>query len=168
MATPYLGEIKLVSFNFAPPGWAFCNGQLLSISQNQALFALLGTRYGGDGRTNFALPDMRGRVPVHPDGEIVLGQTGGAFAHTVTLNELPAHTHALYASAAVANTGAPGGALTARKGRLGRDMHHGVGDTTLVASHVSSVGGSQAHDNTQPSLALHYIIALQGAFPAHT
>jgi microcystin-dependent protein len=166
MGTPYLGEIKLVSFNFCPQGWAFCNGQLLPISQNQAMFALLGTTYGGNGQTNFALPDFRGRVPVHAGYDVNLGETGGLVSHTLTQSEMPAHTHGLYASTAVANTGDPSGALPARKGRLSRDMFNGTANTALVSSSVSNTGGSQPHDNMQPYLGLHFMIALTGVFPA--
>jgi microcystin-dependent protein len=161
-----MGEIKLVSFNYPPKGWAFCNGQLLPINQNQALFALLGTTYGGNGQTNFALPDLRGRLPVHAGWEVMLGQAGGQSTHTLTQSELPTHVHGLYASTAIANTGDPSGALLARKGRLGRDMFNGSANTQLVSSTVSSSGGSQAHDNMQPYLTLNFAIALQGVFPS--
>jgi len=166
MTTPYLGEIKLVSFNFAPRGWAFCNGQLLPINQNQALFSLLGTTYGGDGRTTFALPDLRGRMPLHSGGEISLGQAGGEFAHTLNVNEMPNHSHRAYASVAQASTADPNGALLARKGRLTADAFNGTPNTSLVPTQVSASGGSQPHENTQPYLALNFAIALQGVFPS--
>src|SRR5438105_3440380 len=107
MATPFLGEIKIISWNFAPKGWAFCNGQLLPINQNQALFSILGTTYGGDGRTTFALPDLRARTPVHVGNGIVLGESAGEVNHTVTTNEMPAHTHIPLASSNLANVGTP-------------------------------------------------------------
>jgi microcystin-dependent protein len=165
MAVPYLAEIKLVSFNFPPKGWALCNGQLLPINQNQALFSLLGTTYGGNGQTNFALPDLRGRVPVHIGDGMIQGQASGTFAHTVTQAEMPTHSHRLNASTALASTTDPNGALLARKGRLTADAFNGSPNVGLVSTQVSSSGGSQPHENTQPYLALNFIIALQGVFP---
>ena len=167
MGTPFLGEIKITSFNFAPSGWALCNGQLLPINQNQALFSLLGTMYGGNGQTNFALPDFRGRMPVHVGTEVQQGQAGGAWTHTLTQAELPPHSHALNASNALAGSGTPGGALLGRKGRLGRDIFGPMENlTTLGPASVSNTGGSQPHDNTQPFLALNFMIALSGVFPS--
>jgi len=166
MTTPYLGEIKLVSFNFAPKGWAFCNGQYLPINQNQALFSLLGTTYGGNGQTTFALPDLRGRMPVHTGDDVSLGQAGGEFAHTLTVNEIPSHSHRAYASIAQATLADPTGALLARKGRLTADNFNGTSDTYLVSTQVSNTGGSQPHNNTQPFLTLNFVIALQGVFPS--
>ena len=168
MAEQYLSEIRLVSFPYAPKGWAMCDGQLLPINQNQALFSLLGTTYGGDGRVTFALPDLRGRVPLH-DGDIVTrGQAGGEFTHTLTQPELPAHSHRLNASTALANSSDPNGALLARKGRLSADVFSGSANVGLVPTQVSRTGGSQEHENTQPYLALNFIIALQGVFPSPT
>ncbi|WP_028103670.1 phage tail protein [Pseudoduganella violaceinigra] len=166
MADPYLGEIKLVSFNFPPKGWALCNGQLLPINQNQALFSLMGTSYGGDGRVTFALPDLRGRTPVHIGDGITQGQAGGEFAHTLNVAEMPGHTHRLLASTALASSGDPNGALLARKGRLSADAFNGTPNTSLVANQVSSTGGSQPHENMQPYLTLNFVIALQGIFPS--
>ncbi|SFG45194.1 Microcystin-dependent protein [Duganella sp. CF458] len=166
MAEPYLAEIKLVSFNFPPKGWALCNGQMLPINQNQALFSLLGTTYGGNGQTTFALPDLRGRVPAHVGGGMTQGEASGAFAHTLSQAEMPAHTHRLNASSAVATTNDPSGALLARKGRLTADVFNGSPNVGLVSTQVSSTGGSQPHENTQPYLALNFIIALQGIFPS--
>ena len=165
MTTPYLGEIKLVSFNFPPKGWALCNGQFLPINQNQALFSLLGTTYGGNGQTTFALPDLRGRMPVHSGYEVNLGESSGAFTHTLTVNEMGRHTHRANASIAQASLADPAGALLARKGRLTADNFNGTPNATLVSTQVTSVGGSQPHENTQPYLALNFIIALQGVFP---
>lgn len=170
MTTPYMGEIKLVAFNFPPKGWAFCNGQQLPINQNQALFSLLGTAYGGNGQTTFALPDLRGRVPMHAGfgGEMIMGQAGGAVAHSLIQSELPAHQHAMKTSIAVANSGDPAGALLARKGRLGRDMFNGAANTMMAPATVASTGGSQPHLNLQPYLVLNFVIALQGVFPNRT
>jgi len=165
MEEPFLAEIKLVSFSFPPKGWAFCNGQYLPINQNQALFSLLGTTYGGNGQTTFALPDLRGRVPAHIGGGIIQGQASGAFAHTLSQGEMPTHNHRLCASTAIANTSDPNGALLARKGRLTADAFNGSSSASLVPTQVSSTGGSQPHENTQPYLALNFIIALQGIFP---
>jgi microcystin-dependent protein len=164
VGTPFLGEIKLMSFNFAPRGWAMCNGQFLPINQNQALFSLLGTMYGGNGQTTFALPNLQGRVPVHTDnGSFVLGQAGGESAHTVTMSELPTHTHAVMATTAAGTTNVPTGNRFAVEANLYAATANQV---ALVASAVTTVGGSQAHENRQPYLALTFCIALQGIFPS--
>lgn len=166
MADPFIGEIKMTAFGFAPRSWAFCNGQLLLISQNTALFALLGTTYGGNGTTTFGLPNLQDRTPVHTGPSITLGQTGGATSHTLT-PEQAAHTHALRASANQASTSAPGGNVLASKRRGGTDTYHTSGNIPLAASSVSeTTGGNQPHDNIQPSLGLNFIIALQGIFPS--
>jgi microcystin-dependent protein len=165
MAEPFLSEIRLFSFVFAPRGWALCNGQLMPINQNQPLFSLLGTTFGGNGQTNFALPNLQGRVPIHAAGNAhPLGQQGGEAAHTITAQELPAHTHQLRATSGTAGQSAiatgkllgPGNNLYAASGTL----------TTLNASSVGNVGGSQAHENRQPYLVLNFCIALQGIFPS--
>ncbi len=163
MSEPFLGELKIVSFNFPPKGWAFCNGQFMPIGQNQALFSLLGTMYGGDGQTTFALPDLRGRAPVHVGSGFTQGQAGGEIAHTLTLQELPTHTH--FVTATNADADAPV-ALGGRLGRFNNGYRTPSALTTLGASTVSSVGGSQPHDNMSPYLVLNYIIALQGIFPS--
>jgi microcystin-dependent protein len=163
VSEPFLSEIKIVSFNFPPKGWALCNGQLLPINQNQALFALLGTTYGGNGQTTFALPNLRGRAPMHV-GAHTLGEAGGEEAHTVTMGELPAHTHLVNASDANATTGNPAGNVPAR---ATTPMYRAP--TALTSLHplsVSNVGGSQPHENMQPFLVLSFIIALQGIFPS--
>ena len=164
MAETYLSEIRLMAFNFAPRGWALCNGQLMPINQNQALFALLGTRYGGNGQTTFALPDLRGRVPIHMGAGFVLGQVAGAESHTLSLQEMPAHAHGLRATSA-----APGGVTTPTDRYLGGGNNvyrPGAPTTTLHPSTVGSVGGGQPHLNLQPYLTLSFCIALQGVFPS--
>ena len=169
MADPFLSEIRLMSFGFAPRGWALCNGQLLPINQNQALFALLGTTYGGDGRVNFALPDLRGRSPLHAGAGISLGDLGGEETHTLSAGALPGHSHALSASSDVANTHVPSAALPAGKprGGINRYAAGGSGNTALHRGSLSAApGGGQAHNNLQPYLALNFAIALQGIFPS--
>jgi microcystin-dependent protein len=167
VAEPYLSEIRLMSFVFAPKGWALCNGQLLPINQNQALFSLLGTTFGGDGRVNFALPDFRGRVPIHVGGGHVLGERGGEQAHTLTIAELPVHQHALNASTSTADSPVPtGNVLAATDG----SQFYGppASLTALQPGTVSNTGGSQPHLNMQPFLTLNFCIALQGIFPSPT
>ena len=169
MAEPFLSEIRLMSFVFAPRGWALCNGQLLPINQNQALFALLGTTYGGDGRVTFALPDLHGRSPLHVGAGTSLGERGGEEAHTLTVGELPGHGHALSASSDVANTHLPGAALPAGKprGGINRYAAAGSGNTALhPGSLTPAPGGGQPHNNLQPYLTLTFVIALQGIFPS--
>jgi microcystin-dependent protein len=163
MAEPFLSEIRIMSFVFAPKGWALCNGQLLPINQNQALFSLLGTTYGGDGRVNFALPDVRGRVPIHVGGGHTLGERGGEQAHTLSIAELPTHTHALQASGVNATTNSPVNNVLANS----TAVYHGATSLTpLSPGSVTNVGGSQAHLNMQPFLVLNFCIALQGIFPS--
>jgi microcystin-dependent protein len=164
MAEPFLSEIRLMSFNFAPKGWAQCNGQLLPINQNQALFSLLGTTFGGDGRVNFALPDLRGRVPIHVGGSHTLGERGGEQAHTLSIAEIPLHTHVLQASSDTGSVQSPSGnVLGVIPGRAYTDTSH---LTTLHPGTVGNVGGSQAHLNMQPFLTINFSIALQGIFPS--
>jgi microcystin-dependent protein len=168
MAEPFLSEIRILSFAYAPRGWALCNGQLLPINQNTALFSLLGTTYGGNGVTNFALPDLRGRSPVHAGDGITLGERGGEEAHTLNVNEMPPHQHRMRASADLASSDIPAGALTAAKRRGGLDIY-GPAGTANVALHpavMSGAGGSQPHLNMQPFLTLNFVIALQGIYPS--
>ena len=163
MSEPFLSEIRIMSFNFAPKGWALCNGQLLPINQNQALFSLLGTTYGGDGRVNFALPDLRGRTPIHEGSGHTLGERGGEQAHTLTLSEMPAHNHTVQGSAANGSSVLPtDGVLAAAAGLYGDATQL----TALNPATVTNVGGSQAHLNMQPFLTLSFCIALQGIFPS--
>jgi microcystin-dependent protein len=164
MSEPFLSEIKIMSFNFAPKGWALCNGQTLPINQNQALFALLGTTYGGNGQTTFALPNLRGQVPIHMGNGHTLGEKGGSTAVTINIQQLPTHLHALQGSSdnANTNTGSPNGFVAQATA-----LYHSP--TTLTPLHptsVSSVGGSQAHTNMMPYLVLNFCIALQGIFPS--
>jgi microcystin-dependent protein len=166
MAEPFLSEIRIMSFGFAPKGWALCNGQLLPINQNQALFSLLGTTYGGDGRVNFALPNLQGRTPIHVGGSHTLGERGGEQAHTLSISEIPAHTHAAQASGVNATAGIPASNL-----QLANSVNYDAyrAPTSLVAMNaetLSLAGGSQPHPNMQPFLALNFSIALQGIFPS--
>ena len=165
MAEPFLSEIRIMSFVFAPKGWALCDGQLLPINQNQALFSLLGTTFGGDGRVNFALPDNRGRTPIHVGSGHTLGERGGEQAHTLSIAEIPTHTHVLNATSNNASQPIPTGNLLARQA----PANPYVGSTALAAMNSASVanlGGSQAHLNMQPFLTLRFCIALQGIFPS--
>lgn len=164
MSTPFLGEIKIVAFNFPPKGWAGCNGQLLPINQNQALFSILGTTYGGDGRVNFALPDFRGRIPQHYGQGFTLGQALGEEFHTVTQSEMPAHNHFLQANSNAADKAVPPNNFLAN---VSTKVYGAVANlTTLNPSSVTNTGGSQPHENRQPFLVLNFIIALQGIFPS--
>jgi microcystin-dependent protein len=152
-----------MSFNFAPRGWALCNGQLLPINQNQALFSLLGTTFGGDGRVNFALPDLRARTPIHVGSGHTLGERGGEQAHTLSIAELPTHTHVLQAANTNAATNNPNNAVLANSTAV---YHAPASLVALSASSVTNTGGSQAHLNMQPFLTLNFCIALQGIFPS--
>jgi microcystin-dependent protein len=163
VSEPFLSEIKIMSFNFPPKGWALCNGQLLPINQNQALFALLGTTYGGNGQTNFALPDLRGRVPIHMGSGHTLGETAGAEAVTVNIQQLPTHLHTFSGSSANANIPTSGNSV------FGTSNNMYAAATNLVplrSDTVTSIGGNQAHTNMEPYLVLNFCIALQGIFPS--
>lgn len=167
MAEPFLSEIRIMSFGFAPRGWALCNGQLLPINQNQALFSLMGTTYGGNGQTNFALPDLRARVPIHVGNAHTLGERAGADAHTLTTAEMPAHAHEMRATAQSATQGFPAGALLAvPSSALGPVYAQAPATTQLAAGTLATQGGSQAHSNLQPFLVLNFCVALQGIFPS--
>jgi microcystin-dependent protein len=166
MAEPFLSEIRLMSFEFAPKGWALCNGQLLPINQNQALFSLLGTTFGGDGRVNFALPDLRGRVPIHVGSGHTLGERGGEQAHTLSISEIPEHTHFAQAANSNATTAVPSSSLTLANSVNYEAYRSATSLVSLNAATVSNVGGSQAHLNMQPFLTLNFSIALQGIFPS--
>jgi microcystin-dependent protein len=169
MSTPYVGEIRLFAGNFAPIGWMFCQGQTISIAENEVLFQLIGTTYGGDGQTTFSLPDLSGRVPVHQGqgpgtSSRTLGELGGTETVTLLASQMPAHTHALHASTAVATGTAPGGALLATTAVASYDP--GAAATAMAASAVGPAGGSQPHENMAPTLALSYIISLFGIYPS--
>ena len=165
MAEPFLSELRLFSFIFAPKGWALANGQLLPINQNQALFSLLGTTFGGDGRVNFALPDLRARTPIHVGAGHTLGERGGEQAHTLSIAELPTHTHVVSASTTDGNQSFLTNGLLAREvGNCYRPQDAGL--ITMAPGTVGNAGGSQAHLNMQPFLTLSWCIALQGIFPS--
>jgi microcystin-dependent protein len=163
MAEPFLGEIRLFSFNFPPKGWAFCNGQLLPINQNQALFSLLGTTYGGDGRVNFALPDLRGRIPFHSGQGLSLGEKAGEEAHTLTISEMPPHNHLVMASSQSADQPSPQNALWAN---AGTNRFAAQSAVNILAQGTNITGGSQPHNNMPPYLVINFCIALQGIFPS--
>lgn len=171
MGTPFLAEVKIISWNFAPKGWAFCNGQQLPINQNQALFSLLGTSFGGNGQTTFALPDLRGRAPIHTGSQFsAVGQTGGQEFHTVTQAEMPAHTHFMRASGTLADqsaiTNPAGNTPNVLATTEGNQYAPATSLTTLAPASVSNAGASQPHENRQPYLVLNFVIALQGVFPS--
>jgi len=165
-----LGQVKIAAFNFAPRGWAMCNGQIMSIAQNTALFSLLGTTYGGNGQTNFALPNLQSRAPVHVSSGLPLGEQDGEESHTLTSAELPAHSHTVFGSANQATSTGPGGNLLAEKARRGPNIYAtapgGADVQPLAAGTVSVTSGGQPHNNMQPYLALNFIIALAGIYPA--
>jgi microcystin-dependent protein len=165
VSEPFLSEIKIMSFGFPPKGWALCDGQLLPINQNQALFSLLGTTYGGDGRVNFGLPDLQGRTPMHMGNGHTLGERGGEQAHTLSISEIPTHVHTASATPTAGDDPIPAGNFLGEA-----DNSYGAAQnlTSLSPATVSSVGGSQAHLNMQPFLTLSFCIALQGIFPSQT
>jgi len=168
MASPFLSEIRIVSFNYAPKGWALCNGQTLPINQNQALFSLLGVTYGGDGITNFKLPNLQGNVPVHmgPDtlgNQYYLGQTGGQATVTLEGSEMPEHTHQALAIAAAASSKSPAGNIWAESASA---PYSSSANAAMAVSGVSEVGEGQPHDNLPPYLVLNFVIALAGIFPS--
>ncbi len=166
MAQPYVGEIRMFAGNFAPAGWMFCEGQLLPISENETLFQLIGTTYGGDGESTFALPDLRGRIPIHQGNGFILAETGGAEEITLTVNQIPAHSHALLASSGAATGTAP---ITQLFATALQDVY--VEDLTaanMSPQSIGPVGGSQPHTNFQPYLCVDFIISLFGIFPSPT
>lgn len=172
MSTPFLGEIRITSFEFAPRGWAFCNGQILPINQNQALFSLLGTNFGGNGTNTFALPNLQARVPMHtgsgPGGSYYVGQSGGEATHTLTVPEIASHTHSLHTSTDPGDRTTPALGVPAAKSPTGADMYTAAGAplTSLDPNAVGATGANQPHANVQPCLTLNFVIALQGIFPS--
>jgi microcystin-dependent protein len=169
MAQPYVGEIRMFAGNFAPAGWMFCEGQLLPISENETLFQLIGTTYGGDGESTFGLPDLRGRIPIHQGNGFILAETGGAEEITLTANQIPAHSHPMLANSALASAPGPGGSVFAQSRQAGVDLY--LEDTPTVnmaANAIGSVGGNQPHTNFQPYLCVDFIISMFGIFPSPT
>src|SRR4051812_42523922 len=166
MAQPYVGELRMFAGNFAPAGWMFCEGQLLPISENETLFQLIGTTYGGDGQSTFALPDLRGRLPIHQGNSFVLAETGGAEEVTLTLQQIPGHSHTLIASTAAGGPNAQAGVLgTSTAVDVYRESS---ASSAMAAASISNVGGSQPHTNFQPYLCVDFIISLFGIFPSPT
>ena len=168
MAEPFLSEIRIMSFDFPPKGWALCDGQLLPINQNQALFSLLGTTYGGDGRVNFALPDLRSRVPIHMGSGHTLGEKGGEQAHTLSIAELPTHTHVVNATSIPATANLPANTLLPAQSTAASLYGAASNLQAMAPNAIANVGGSQSHLNMQPFLVLNFCIALQGIFPSQT
>lgn len=167
MAQPYVGEIRMFAGNFAPAGWMFCEGQLLPISENETLFQLIGTTYGGDGQSTFALPDLRGRIPSHQGNGFILSETGGAEEITLTTNQIPAHSHSMLASTGPGSLNSPEGNVTGESAAV--KIYFADDPTTnMNALAISPVGGSQPHTNFQPYLCISFIISLFGIFPSPT
>lgn len=167
MAQPYVGEIRMFAGNFAPSGWMFCEGQLLPISENETLFQLIGTTYGGDGQDTFSLPDMRGRIPIHQGNNFILAETGGAEEITLTVNQIPAHSHPFLVSSGSATSANPSNNLVAKTNDA--DVYYeDTPNQNMRTQAVSSVGGSQPHTNFQPYLCIDFIISLFGIFPSPT
>ena len=162
MSNPYLGEIRIFPLQYAPRGWALCNGQLLAINQNQALFSVLGTTYGGNGINNFALPNLQGRLPLHLGNGFILGQSGGEAAHTLLLSEIPAHNHGVNGSTTAASQGSPSGNLWG----TGNSAYLSKSNTSMNPSAIANSGGNQPHQNMPPYLTLTICIALTGIFPS--
>lgn len=173
MAQPYIGEIRMFGGNFAPAGWAFCDGQLMAIAENDALFALIGTTYGGDGQSTFALPDLRGRLPIHQGSGLglptyTLAEAAGSESVTLTTNQMPQHTHAFVADSSLTGLSPnPAGSIPAGSTTIDAYIND-IADQTLAPQSVSAVGGSQSHDNMMPFVTLSFIISLYGIFPSQS
>ena len=168
MAQPYVGEIRMFAGNFAPAGWMFCEGQILPISENETLFQLIGTTYGGDGQETFALPDLRGRIPMHQGNGFILAETGGVEEVTLTVSQIPAHSHGLTATGTPGAQSSPAGNRLAQSRNVVPYINEAPVGGTLRAGVVGSVGGSQPHSNMQPYLCVNFIISLFGIFPSPT
>jgi microcystin-dependent protein len=167
VSQPYVGEIRMFAGNFAPAGWMFCEGQLLPISEYETLFNLIGTTYGGDGQSTFQLPDLRGRLPIHQGNGFTLAETGGVETVTLTVSQIPAHSHPFLASTSAGGTRDPGGNVLAAA-VAGSIYRQETPAAALAAGSVGSTGGSQPHDNFQPYLCIDFIISLFGVFPSPT
>jgi microcystin-dependent protein len=169
MSQPYVGEIRMFAGNFAPAGWMFCEGQLLPISEYETLFNLIGTTYGGDGQSTFALPDLRGRLPVHQGNGFTLAETGGVETVTLSVPQIPAHSHPYLATTAFGNAANPSGMVLGALTTAGSDyLFQGSGTNAMWPGSIGSTGGSQPHDNFQPYLCIDFIISLFGVFPSPT
>ncbi len=169
MAQPYIGEVRMFAGNFAPAGWMFCDGQVLPISEYETLFNLIGTTYGGDGQSTFALPDLRSRVPIHQGNGFTLAETGGVETVTLTVAQIPAHSHPLIASAYLAGDVNPGNRVPAQTGTAGlMSFVEDVPNTNMAPAAITPTGGSQPHTNLQPFLCVNFIISLFGIFPSQT
>jgi microcystin-dependent protein len=167
MAQPYVGEIRMFAGNFAPAGWNFCDGSLLPISENETLFTLIGTTYGGDGESTFAVPDLRGRVPLHQGSGTVLGETGGVEEVTLTIQQIASHTHPFLVTTSVGNQTSPSGSLPGNSGSLDHNIED-LATNNMAPQAILSTGGSQPHTNFQPYLCISFIISLFGIFPPQT
>ncbi|AZV18949.1 MULTISPECIES: tail fiber protein [unclassified Mesorhizobium] len=168
MAQPYVGEIRMFAGNFAPAGWMFCEGQLLPISENETLFQLIGTTYGGDGQSTFALPDLQGRVPLHQGSGFILAETGGVEEVNLTISQIPSHSHPMVASLNIGQDTSPSGKVVAQIGGGALPYIQDTTDTDMAQQAVTAVGGSQPHNNFQPYLCISFIISLFGIFPSPT
>ena len=168
MAQPYVGEIRMFAGNFAPAGWMFCEGQLLPISENETLFQLIGTTYGGDGESTFALPDLRGRIPIHAGNGFILAETGGAEEITLTVNQIPAHAHAFIGSSSSASAATPLNGVVAAPSNIDLYRPGAVPGSAMAANALANEGSSQPHTNFQPYLCVDFIISLFGIFPSPT
>jgi microcystin-dependent protein len=165
MAQPYVGEIRMFAGNFAPAGWAFCDGALMPIAQNDTLFQLIGTTYGGDGESTFARPDLRGRIPIHQGEGFILAETGGAEEVTLTVQQVPGHTHPLLAAQTIGNANSPAGSVLAESPGGVKPYIEDAPSLNMSTSAISPIGGSQPHTNLQPYLCINFIISLSGIFP---